>query len=99
MAFVKGQNDDRHRWRAFVHRCVGGSSLLCFEAQGDRLVDAIVELRAPCPVCDLGPADDEGATWQDVVCPGCERYRVDPDPEVTHAAWCEGLRRCLEAPP
>lgn len=31
---------------------------------------------APCPACDRGPADDAGATWQDVLRPGCERYRI-----------------------
>lgn len=34
---------------------------------------------APCRVCDRNPtADDAGATWQDVVCPGCGRYRLAP---------------------
>lgn len=33
---------------------------------------------APCRVCDRGPADDAGATWQDETCPGCGRYRLAP---------------------
>lgn len=37
---------------------------------------------APCRVCDRGPADDAGATWQDETCPGCGRYRIAVERET-----------------
>lgn len=46
VAFIRSATSDRHRWHAAIHLACGPSARLFREATGDRLVDALVGLRA-----------------------------------------------------